>query len=109
MSFGILDLYPIRPGGTLMNSLLFNTALILLNSTAVVQFCSEAFAVYAKDTDIQEIFGNEIQHLMGIKYLYKKDIFLYALLGFSALGIVLLILNHRQGNKKSSRGDVYVS
>lgn len=109
MSFGILDLYPIRPGGTLMNSLLFNTALILLSSTAVVQFCSEAFAVYAKDTDIQEIFGNEIQHLMGIKYLYKKDIFLYALLGFSVLGIVLLILDRCRGDKKPSRGDVYVS
>lgn len=86
-----------------MNALLFNTALILLSSTAVLQFCAEAFAVYAKDTDIQEIFGNDIDHLQGLKYLYRKDIFLYCLFGTAALGIVLLIVKGPQGYKKSSR------
>ena len=108
MSFGILDLYPIRPGATLMNSLLFNTALILLSSTAVLQFCSEAFAVYAKDTDIQEIFGNDIDHLIGIKYLYRKDVFLYCLLGCAVIGVILVAIT---GPRKmaAKKGDACAS
>ena len=109
MSFGVLDLYPVRAGATLMNSLLFNTAVILLSSTAVLQFCSEAFAVYAKDTDIQEIFGNDVDHLQGIKYLYRKDIFLYCLIGSAALGIVVLVIYGPKGYKKGARGDAYAS
>lgn len=107
MSFGFLDLYPIRPGATLMNSLLFNTALILLSSTAVLQFCSEAFAVYAKDTDIQEIFGNDIEHLVGINALYRKNIFLYCLLGSTGLGVALLVIKGPRGFKKLPREDSY--
>ena len=48
-----------------------STALIMVCSVAVIQFCATAFAVYANETDIQRIFGDEIENLRGIKYLYK--------------------------------------
>lgn len=99
LDFGILDLYPIQPNGTLMNSMLVNSALVLLSSTAVLQFCATAFPIYAFNTAIEEIFGNDIQNLMGIRYLYRKHVFLYAFVAFAGLGVVLLFLKRFRGKK----------
>ena len=54
------QVHPMRPGATVMSSFLFNIALILLATTAVIQFCAEAFAEYADGTDILKIFGNQV-------------------------------------------------
>ena len=81
----VISVHPMRVGGTLMSSFLFNVALILLSTQAVIQFCAQAFAVYAESTEVQDIFGNEVEHLWGLKYLYIENVFIYALLGFVGL------------------------
>lgn len=48
-----------RPGATIMSSFLFNIALILIATTASIQFCATAFAQYADGTEILNIFGNQ--------------------------------------------------
>jgi hypothetical protein len=55
-----VSLYPMRPGATMMSSMMVNTALILMQSCAVIQFCAQAFADYAKSTAIFDIFGNQV-------------------------------------------------
>lgn len=110
LNIAFLDLYPIRPGATLMNSMLVNTALALLSSTAVIQFCAQSFAIYARDTAIQEIFGTDISNLQGIEYLYKKNVFLYCLLAFIGLGILIVFLKapvEKYGKK--SKESVYAA
>lgn len=54
---------PMRVGATLMNDMLFNTALVLLATNAAIQFCAQAFALYANETAIHEIWGDEVSHL----------------------------------------------
>ncbi|THU58872.1 hypothetical protein C4D60_Mb03t19040 [Musa balbisiana] len=66
-----ITIHPMKWGGTLMNSFLFNVGLILLCSISVIQFCASAFAYYSQATAAQEIFGHTLQSLRGIKYLYK--------------------------------------
>ncbi|CAN0927934.1 LIMR family protein At3g08930 [Linum grandiflorum] len=81
-------IHPMKWGGTLMNSFLFNVRLILLCSIRlaslmnerllivdVIQFCATAFGYYAQATAAQEIFGHTLQSLCGIKYLYKYNVF----------------------------------
>ena len=85
-----------RVGNTLISSFVFNIALILLSTQAVIQFCSKAYAVYAEQTEIQDIFGNEIEHLMGIKHLYADNIFVYAFL--SVTGLTLFYYSIRWPN-----------
>ncbi|KAM7271085.1 hypothetical protein ACFE04_030299 [Oxalis oulophora] len=70
-----ITIHPMKWGGTLMNSFLFNVALILLCSISVIQFCSTAFGYYAQATAAQEIFGHTLESLRGIKYLYKYNVF----------------------------------
>lgn len=60
LNFVVVQLYPIRPGATMMSSFLVNVALILAMSSAVIQFCAQAFASYANNTMIFDIFGSQV-------------------------------------------------
>jgi hypothetical protein len=60
LNFLFISLYPMRVGATMMSSFLVNVAIILTMSAAVIQFCSQAFAVYANNTAIADIFGNQV-------------------------------------------------
>lgn len=46
-----------------MSSFLFNVALILLATTACIQFCATAFSAYANNTTILDIYGNTLTNL----------------------------------------------
>lgn len=92
----VISVHPMRVGNTLMSSFLFNVALILLATQAVIQFCAQAFAVYAEQTDVQGIFGNEIEHLWGLKYLYTENVFIYTFLG--VIGVTVLFVMVRWPN-----------
>ena len=61
LNFLVVKLYPVRPGATLTSSLLVNVALVLAMSGAVTQFCASAFASYAANTAVFEIFGNDVR------------------------------------------------
>ncbi|XP_022767726.1 LIMR family protein At5g01460-like isoform X4 [Durio zibethinus] len=78
-------------GATLMNSFLFNVALILLCSISIIQFCSTAFGYYAQATAAQEIFGHTLQSLRGIKYLYKYNVFQIAFIVLAGLTFVYYV------------------
>lgn len=56
----LFRVHPMRPGGTLMSSFLFNVGLILLATTATIQFCAAAFQLYADGTAVLDIFGNQL-------------------------------------------------
>ena len=65
----IFTLHPMRVGATLMSSFLFNVSLCLLACTATIQFCVQAFSLYANETAIYQIFGNQVQPLhVGINH-----------------------------------------
>ncbi|XP_008449896.2 LIMR family protein At5g01460 [Cucumis melo] len=83
-----ITIHPMKWGATLMNSFLFNVGLILLCSISVIQFCSTAFAYYARATAAQEIFGHTLQSLRGIKYLYKYNVFQIAFIALAGLTFV---------------------
>jgi hypothetical protein len=55
----LVSVHPMKPGATLMNAFLFNTALILLATSAAIQFCATAFGLYASVTSINDIYGNQ--------------------------------------------------
>lgn len=56
----LFRVHPMRRGATVMSSFLFNVGLILLATTATIQFCVAAFALYADGTAVLDIFGNQV-------------------------------------------------
>lgn len=85
-----------------MSSFLVNSALILLTSTAVVQFCAQAFEGYAQETAIQAVFGNEIFFLESARPIFQNNVFIYVLLAFSALTALYLMIRG-PGNRRHKK------
>ena len=57
-----IPIHPMRIGGTLMNSFLFNVWLLLLCGVATVQFCYAAFQSYAQLTAIDMLLGVQVRN-----------------------------------------------
>ncbi|KAJ3218867.1 hypothetical protein HDU67_003822 [Dinochytrium kinnereticum] len=83
MRIFFITIHPLRLGETMMNSLVFNAGVILLASLSVAQFCSIAFARFARYTASNSLFGVQIQNLHGIKYVFQA--FIFILLAFTGL------------------------
>ena len=66
LNFVFIKLYPMRPGATLVSSLLVNTGLILVMTPAILQFCATAFAQYASNSTIFDIFGAQVCWLRSL-------------------------------------------
>jgi LMBR1 domain-containing protein 1 len=64
--------------------------MLLVTSFAVVQLCSTTFGAYARLTAADSIFGMQAENLIFIRYFYRNDAFVYALIVIAALsGCVL--------------------
>lgn len=98
-----ITIHPMKWGGTLMNSFLFNVGLILLCSISVIQFCATSFAYYAQATAAQEIFGHTLESLRGIKYLYKYNVFQYVFLILAILTLIYYLIFGWKKKKPSGR------
>jgi len=67
----LFSIHPMKVGGTMMNSFLFNVLLILLSSLTIVHFCTLAFSLLTRFTAASEIFDIGVTNLVGIKYVYR--------------------------------------
>ncbi len=84
----LFTVYPMKLGGTLMSSFLFNVNLIMLSAVAVIQFCARAFDGYAAETSVSEIFGGEIENLRGLGILFKEQVFLYCFFACAMMSLM---------------------
>mmetsp|Transcript_22862 Transcript_22862/g.37625 ORF Transcript_22862/g.37625 Transcript_22862/m.37625 type:complete len:485 (-) Transcript_22862:194-1648(-) len=85
LNFLIFSVHRMRVGETMMNAFLFNTLLIVLSSFSVIQFCTQAFSIYARSTSASVLFTTQLYNLRYIKELWVHSVFLY---GFFALSIL---------------------
>lgn len=108
LNFVFVKLYPMRPGATMVSSLLVNTAIILTMTPAVLQFCAQAFAVYAVNTDISDIFGVQVGYLKGISWIYTNNIFLYMFLVVVFLSAIFMAFKGPKMWQRKKPLDVYL-
>ena len=66
----IVTLHPMKVNGTMQNSMLVNTVLILISSVAITQFLANSFSVYTRITAINSIFTLAIRNLRGLYYYW---------------------------------------
>lgn len=77
MRFLFFSIFPIKVGETMMNSMLFNTGIMLIGSLAVSQFSTLAFGQYARYTSSLSLFGNQLETFLYINYVYDALIFAF--------------------------------
>lgn len=75
-----IKIFPMEINNTMMNAFLFNTWLILLVSIPTLQFAAQAFPVYARFTQIDLIFGVQIQYLKFFRYFFSTSAFIISML-----------------------------
>lgn len=80
LRFLFFAFHPMEPNKTYMSSFLFNIALLLLCSIPVVQFSTEAFAEYARNTTSLQVFGTQIRYMRFFSYFFVNNVFIYAFL-----------------------------
>eukprot|EP00659_Diplonema_papillatum_P002384 gene2384-3693_t len=61
INFLVFTIHPMKIGGTLMSSFVFNTILILLASVAAVSFCAMSFRQYAANTVVDTLYASYLQ------------------------------------------------
>ncbi|KAH7618932.1 putative LIMR family protein [Nannochloris sp. 'desiccata'] len=105
----IFRVHPVKQGATMMSSFLFNVALILLASTACIQFAASAFALYANGTAILNIYGNQLKSLEGLRYIYTKNIYVYAFMALVVLTAAVLLIRGPDAWKKKKKMENYYS
>jgi len=98
--FLIFKIFPMELHNTMMNAFLANTWVILLMSVPTVQFCTMAFPIYARFTDIDMLFGTQIKYLEFFRYFWVNHVFLYAILAFVLLSGIYLAARPRDASKK---------
>ena len=67
----LFTVHPMKLHGTLMNSFLFNTNLILIASVSCVQFCAMSFRDYAANTAVDALYMNYVSRLKGLGEINK--------------------------------------
>lgn len=90
--FFCLKIHPMSPGKTLMNSFMFNLAVIMLCCIPVVQFCAQAFQGYARNAAATNLFGVQIQHMKFFKEFYDTNAFVYILVILFGLSLIYFSL-----------------
>ncbi|KAJ4462976.1 putative LIMR family protein [Paratrimastix pyriformis] len=86
LRFLLFSVHPMKLHGTFMNSFLFNTSLVIITTFALIQFACNCFSVYATNTSVRTLFGNQIKNMWGLTYLW--DYYPYVLLGVSVISLV---------------------
>ena len=90
--FFLVELHPMKVGGTMMNSFLVNVSLILCCSFPVVQFSAQAFSNYCSLTDVELLFDQQIRYLEFFKYFFANNVFIFVLLGISLVTMIFLYI-----------------
>jgi len=95
LRFFFFTIHPMVPNKTYMSSFLFNIALILLCSIPVVQFSTEAFADYARNTTAYQVYGTQIRYMKFFSFFFKNYVFVYVFLGFFSITCIYLAVKPR--------------
>jgi LMBR1 domain-containing protein 1 len=81
----LIKVFPMELNNTMMNAMLFNVWMILIVAIPTLQFSAQAFPIYARFTQVDVIFGNQIQYLKFFTYFFSTSAFIFAMLAIIGL------------------------
>eukprot|EP01130_Rhizamoeba_saxonica_P002030 TRINITY_DN11836_c0_g1_i1.p1 TRINITY_DN11836_c0_g1~~TRINITY_DN11836_c0_g1_i1.p1 ORF type:complete len:475 (-),score=43.32 TRINITY_DN11836_c0_g1_i1:53-1477(-) len=90
---------PMKLHGTTTSAMLVNAGIVLLCSTAVVQFCTTSFDQYSRLTSIDTIFSLAIKNIRALKYVWLVDKFL--LIGMALITFIIILWKPLDAEKDS--------
>jgi LMBR1 domain-containing protein 1 len=102
-----LSVHPLKPGDTMMNSLLFNAGLFLVASLTISQFAADAFSQYISSTVLDTMYNGVIKNLFLLNYFYL--VINYILLAFGIFGMILSVIFARNKTKDEKQLEAVIT
>lgn len=78
-------IHPMKVNETMMNSFVFNVALVMISSFGIVQFLTMAFQEYTRLTAVQLIFGTQVKYMTFYDIFYVDKVFPIIFISWSGL------------------------
>lgn len=91
LRFLFFQIHPMKVGKTYMSSFMFNIGLVLLCALPVVQFCTKAFSYYARNTNVYQVMGVQVEYLSVFQWFWVNNIFLFIFVGITLLTILCFV------------------
>lgn len=99
MKFGMklfcLPIFPLREGDTPLNSLLFNSLIILLSSGAIAHLTYLAFQDYAYASSAVFVFGTQVMYLDLYRYFFSTNVMVWIYCALCILACFFVIISGR--------------
>lgn len=95
MKLFCLPIYPLREQDTPLNSLLFNSLIILLSSAAIAHLTFLAFQDYAYASSAVFVFGTQVNYLDIYRYFFSNNVMVWIYCILSILGCLFVIVYGR--------------
>jgi len=86
----LFRLYPMELGNTLLNAFLVNTWILLVCSIPTVHFCAISFPIYARETEVDLLFGTQIKYVKFFSHFFKNNVFVIVMLVLSILSFLYI-------------------
>lgn len=105
MKLFCLPIYPLREGDTPLNSLLFNSLIILLSSAAIAHLTYLGFQDYAYGSSAVFVFGTQVNYLDLYRYFFSNNVmvWIYCLLSIIACFFVIIYGRDKPAVKTKKR------
>ena len=103
LKFMIMDIHPMRVGGTYMSSFLVNVLLLLLQTPALINFLAQSFSNTIVLTDIDLIMNYMVRYTIFFVYFFENNVFIFLLLAFTILSLCLLYALPDDNKKAAKR------
>lgn len=98
--------YPLRKDDTPMNAVMFNVMLLLICSVSVTLFAVKAFSMYTRLTDINAMFGVQVQYLEFFRYFYENQVFEIMLFCWTiVVAFYFAVFKCKDGPQRQPRSD----
>jgi LMBR1 domain-containing protein 1 len=96
LRFICCKIHPMEPGGTYVNSFLFNLGIVLLCTIPIVHFCVQAFEGYARNTDSFLLFNVQIKYLTFYSQFWTNNVFTWIIIVTFSISFVYQIYRPRE-------------
>lgn len=104
LRFLILEIHPMKVGGTYMSSFLVNVLLLLLQMPALIQFLAIALSETVVLTDVDTIMNQSVRFTSFFKYFFVNNVFIFLLLAFSFLaGLMAYVFPSDRDSRTAKR------
>jgi len=104
MKLFCLPIFPLREGDTPLNSLLFNSLIILLSSAAIAHLTFLGFKDYAYASSAVFVFGTQVNYLDLYRYFFNNNVMVWIYCCLSIIGcFVVIVLGRDKPAVKASK------